>query len=225
MANVIMDSDGHASKKAKTHEAHLIPGLSSRVFGFPNSIITKLKYCDVQILTSTTGAVARQDYRANSIFDPDFTNTGHQPMWRDNYAAIYDQYVVIGSKITVQFTHVSAATTGVMVVGIHTDDDSSGSSNLTTMMELNNTVWRQIGPTGSRSDSCTLVGTFEPLEMFGVDAKDDGSSATAVGSTPSEEIYYQIFAANAPTNTSICEIAVEIEYTVKFSELTTQVQN
>ena len=227
MASIVADDDmgASANKKYKAHEARLIPGLSSKVFGFPNSIITKLKYVDTYILTSTTGSIARQDFRANSVYDCDSTGAGHQPMYRDTYASVYDQYVVIGSKITVEYCNVSTAANGVMVVGIHTDDDSSSTASLSNMLELNNTIYKQIGPTGSGHDSCVLTSTFEPLEFFGVDGKDDGAASTQVGANPSEEIIYQVFACNAPSNTSICEILVTLEYTVKFSELSTQSQN
>ena len=96
--------DGDA-KRHKSHEAHMIPGLSPRVFGFPNSIITTLKYVDTYLLVSTAGAVTYQVMSANGIFDPDLTSTGHQPLYRDNYAAIYDVYTVLGSKCIVRYAN------------------------------------------------------------------------------------------------------------------------
>ena len=52
------DTDMGGPAKAKMHEAQMIPGVDGyRVFGFPNSIITKLRYCDQFRVTSTAGAV------------------------------------------------------------------------------------------------------------------------------------------------------------------------
>ena len=48
----------------------------------------------------------------NSLFDPDFTGTGHQPYYFDQFATIYQRYTVIGSKLTATFTPIPAAING-----------------------------------------------------------------------------------------------------------------
>lgn len=212
-----------SNKRAKTHEAQLIPGVDGRrIFGFPNSIITKMRYCTSVPLTGTSGARGLNTFAANGIFDCDITNTGHQPMYRDTYASIYDQYTVIGSKITVTFL---PRTAGICtIVGITGDDDTAISSNVETLMEQNNSVTAGMGPPGS--PVVTLSSTFEPLMAFGVDTKDDGFSATSVGSNPTEVFMFAVWAASASLgDTIVCDAKVEIEYTVKFAELQTPVQN
>lgn len=219
-----MDTDGGKThNKRGTHEAHLIPGVDgSRIFGFPNSIITKLRYCTYLDLTGTGGVVQANNYAANGCYDPDVTGTGHQPMFFDNYTNLYDQYAVIGSKITV--TYAPAVTTLPHFVGITGDDDTSTSTNLETLMELNNSISTMVG--GAGASPVTLTQTFEPLEMFGVDAKDDGSSSTSTGANPSELWVFKVWAIPADVATlSHCYCRVEIDYTVKFSELKTQTQN
>lgn len=207
---------------AKSHEAHLIPGLNSRVFGFPNSIITKLRYAEVLPVTSTTGAVTHRVFAANGIFDPYLTGVGHQPMYRDTYAGIYDQYTVIGSKFTCTF--VPRTVTNGFLVGVCGDDDSSFTTTLTTIMEQNNSQSAAIG--NLAAGSVTLTQTFEPLRDFGVATKDDGYSATSVGSNPNELWCISAWVATIDgATTDICDIYVDIEYTVKFSELQTPTSN
>lgn len=222
MTDTIMTGQGEA-KRHKSHEAHLIPGVDGRkIFGFPNSIITKLRYCTYLDLTGTGGVVQANIFAANGIFDPDISGGGHQPLYRDTYAGIYNHYTVIGSKITV--TYAPAVATLPHYIGITGDDDSSTSTNLETLMEQNNAVSTMVG--GAGSHPVTLTSTFEPLDAFGVDTKDDGSSATAVGSNPSELWCYKVWAIPADVATlSHCYCRIEIEYTVKFAELTTPTQN
>lgn len=218
-------SGDHAeTNRGKHHEAHLIPGIDGhRIWGFPNSIITKIRYADVLSLSSAAGARAINVYAANGIFDPDITGIGHQPMYRDQYAGLYDQYVVIGSKITVQYA--PSSITVPMLCGIAGDDDSSISATVDTLMEQNNSVSLLANCAGSKT--YFLEQTFEPLAQFGVDAKDDGASATAVGSNPSELWCYGVWVATADPGAAatVCQIKVEIEYTVKFTELQTPTQN
>jgi hypothetical protein len=234
ISNFSMDSAGGSStqsgavnneaKKRKLHEAQLIPGLSpGKQWGFPNSIITKLRYASLIQLNSTTiTPLARHLFRCNSCFDPDFTGVGHQPLYYDSYTAIYDQYVVIGAKITVDYMCTSTGQSAL--IGIAVDDDSTATTNIDTILEANNSISTTLGPLGT--DHMTLVSTFEPQEMFGVDAKSDGSSQTAVGSNPSEESYWVLFSYPEDGSTAHnVRAKINIEYTVKFSELKTPIQS
>ena len=219
------DVSERAAKRAKNHEAHMIPGLEPRkIYGFPNSIITKMRYCDVLSLSGTTGAIATNAFRANSIFDPDSSGVGHQPLYHDTYAAIYDQYVVLGSKITVTFLSRTGAV--CFLAGIVCDDDSTFSSTTSTRLEQNNSVTIGCGPVTSGCEVNTLTATFSPYEAFGVDATDDGSSSTSFGSNPTEEWFYGVWIQAADAgSTTVVDIKVEIEYTVKCSELKTPTQS
>lgn len=218
----VMDDDTHVDKKAKLHEAHMIPGVDGqRIYGFPNSIITKLRYCTTYQQTSTGGAIVSNVFAANGIYDPDISGVGHQPMWRDNYAAIYNNYVVLGSKITAMYGVGSNTSNLIGIVG---DDDSSTSATADTRCEMNNAVSLLTG-WGSASDPKTLTATFDPMMAFGVAAKDDGQSATSNGSNPVQLYCYHVWAQPQTTSDVIFTIKVEIEYTVKFTELITQVQN
>lgn len=221
--SIIEDDAMDGWRKPKTHEAHMIPGVDgSRIFGFPNSIITKLRYCTVTTLTGTGGARALNAFAANGIYDPDITGVGHQPMYRDTYASIYNHYKVLGSKITVTWLPRTGAE--CLIMGIAGGDDASFSSTPDTLREQNNSISRGQGPPGS--DITTLTATFEPLSAFGVDVKDDGASTTPNGANPTELWCWGVWAAAANgSSTIVCDAFIEIEYTVKFAELVDPTQS
>lgn len=221
-----IEEEAESFNRHKSHEAHMIPGLhNDRIFGFPNSIITKLRYCDLGSFTSTLGSTSFQVFSANGIFDPDISGVGHQPMWRDNYANIYNSYTVIGSKVT--FTVVQLSSTFVAapwIITVNGDDNSTISTTAATRMESNNAASVLLDPRGGLG-SVTLTSTFEPLMAFGVATKDDGASLTTVGTNPAEQWYYGFAGATLDSSTSTVYWKVEIEYTVKFAELASQAQN
>jgi len=221
-----MEVDSGAAKRHKSqHEARMIPGLGPLEYGFPNSIITKIRYCDEFSYNSNLAGVASNIWRANGIFDPDYTNIGHQPLYRDNFAAIYDFYTVLGSKITVHFQSESA-TLGAFV-GIVGSDTPSISTTRATLREMNNAVSTIIGSVNNGSKTLTM--TYSPEEQLGANVKDDSSSMTSVGADPTAgegQYYYGVWAATADS-ASTCKITVqiEIEYTVKFTYLSKPTQN
>lgn len=220
-----MEVDSVATKRQKRQsEAQMIPGLGALEYGFPNSIITQLRYCDYMQLNSTSGASTSQLYRANGIFDPDYTNVGHQALYRDAYAAIYDYYTVLGSKMTVTFQSRSA-TLG-FIVGLQGSDTPTLTSTVSTWMEQNNGVHTIIGP--QNSGSKTLFITYSPTENLGSDVKDDNSSLTAVGSDPGsgQAYYFGILAAvEDAVSTGQVTVMIEVEYTVKFCTLSKRAQD
>lgn len=214
---------GHKRHKTE-HEAKLIPGVTGDggQYGFPNEIITKIRYCDLLTLHSISGAMAVNYFSASGIYDPDITNVGHQPMFRDNYAAIYDLYVVLGSKITVHWTPFNVVQN--WVCGVTVDDNASISTVLPTKMEANNSEWGLLSMGGSGPMTTTEV--YTPAQ-YGVEVKDDGYSMNPVGVNPTVGQSYGVWAhaIDATITDQYVNLTVEIEYTVKFAQLSTQAQN
>lgn len=65
--------------------------------GFADSVITKLVYTSPYNV-SDGGAVTQRNrqWNVNSLYDPDLTGTGTQPMGFDQLATIYNKYQVFG---------------------------------------------------------------------------------------------------------------------------------
>jgi hypothetical protein len=67
--------------------------------------VVKLPYYFQRHIVQGPGLLASHQFRINSLYDPDLTGGGHQPLGRDTYSAIYDYYKVLETHVHV--THVS----------------------------------------------------------------------------------------------------------------------
>lgn len=76
----------------------------------PDRLFVPLKYSQ-RIVMGTAGSPVVQVFRGNSIYDPDYTGTGTQPMLYDAYSALYSRYRVRASKI---FAETFPVTNGVL---------------------------------------------------------------------------------------------------------------
>ena len=76
---------------------------------FPPRFKAKLRYHTTVTLTSTAGAVASHVFRANGMYDPDVTSTGHQPAGFDQMMLSYNHFVVTGAHIWVSFHNNTSA--------------------------------------------------------------------------------------------------------------------
>lgn len=86
--------------------------------GFPNSMLVRMKYVQSVVLNPDGIAPVLYQFRCNSIYDPDYTGTGHQPRSSDEFAQIYKHYNVISSKITVRCNPSTSTNTVPCVWGV-----------------------------------------------------------------------------------------------------------
>lgn len=217
---------GNPTSRAKKsrYEPRAIANVLNRrnIYGFPDSTITRVRYVDNLTLTSTSNALAKTVFRMNSLYDPDYTNTGHQPLYYDQLSALYGKYTVLGSKIKVYASYTAATagsgSVGPVLVGIVGDDDASASSTLTTLQETSTSVYRQlIRQDGGGKEYLTL--TYSPMKNLGLPADDDTVGAS-VSTNPTSAYYAVVYVQDLGLSTaSSVMLTCEIEYTVKFSRL------
>lgn len=106
--------------------------------GVPRKAIVTLKYCDTFHGASAIGSPYQQIFKANSLYDPDATGTGHQPYLLDQLCggvstSFFSYYQVNKCKIIIEGSANSAGT-GCAQVGIWSTRKSS--SSYTTPWQL-----------------------------------------------------------------------------------------
>lgn len=102
---------------------------------FPDSKWVMHKYATRLVLpAAAAGLTQGYTFRANGLYDPDYTGGGHQPMYRDELAAQYDKYTVVSSWIKVTFVpDVSNATPAI--VNLALDDTAGWETNHSIVLE------------------------------------------------------------------------------------------
>jgi len=170
-------------------------------------------------LVSVSGSIGKQVIYLNSTYDPDNTGTGHQPLYRDTYAAIYDQYAVVSATLTVTFV-INAAQ--ACIVGAVVEDDNTTSSSVTTLMEQNLGEHRLVPMATGSPNTHTFTVKWDCKRDLGIDPYASESYKTAVGSNPTEVasmLLYAVPADGAASTTTFANIT--LEQVVLWTELTT----
>lgn len=178
--------------------------------GFPSTLYTKLKYVERILITNTSGAIGTHRFSGNSIFDPNYEVGGHQPYYYDQYAAIYNNYYVSGSKITFR-----ASTTNSVAVNmtVRATPDSTAIADLDLEMERPGALTKQIN--AYRPQTFKMYRSSN--RVFGVKTKDEIAYSGLGNASPSDQWFWQI--ATQPsdeTQTTYSYIYVSIVYYVKF---------
>ncbi|WP_445779496.1 hypothetical protein, partial [Shewanella sp.] len=158
----------------------------------PDATVVKLKYCDdLNISVPATVNGANYLIRCNSIYDPDSSSVGHQPLGHDQWSAFYQRYVVTKATLTATFKSSTGDPTYGSNVGICIIANPGETIGLPdTFMENNrtsyayNTKWT--GPS-------RITKVFHPNLFFGNDnIIDDDSKGALFGANPADQAYFQM---------------------------------
>lgn len=187
--------------------------------GIPRNRVSTMRYSDLYTLTSTTGVIAYQIMNANSVYDPDATGVGHQPISYDIMAQLYNHYTVIGSKVKVEFidSGASSDSPGVCGVFLH-DEDASPYSSVDSFQEARKGQSKVIQ--GGHSRPIVVHGKFSAKKFFNIkDIKDNISRIGAgIASNPSDRGCFIIWYATADGSTNTMTARVTVDYLVSWSE-------
>jgi len=197
----------------QSKKAPLVKPLRYRSAGFPEQMTMKLKYAENIRHTITAGFV-QYVWRANGIYDPNVTGTGHQPMYFDQMMALYNHFVVISSHI--RATPFTGAVVDLMFAG-YIDDDATGTTTMTTAIEKPGSHVEAGIPSQYRLMPIDLYWKSE--NAFGKDIMANSELHGTAAADPTEQSYY-IFALGDPAagTTSNVDVAYEIWYDVVFFE-------
>lgn len=192
--------------------------------GLPQKVIVKHRYVDTIPLTSLSGALTLMAYRANGMYDPQYAVGGHQPMYFDQYSALYNHYTVIGSKI--KYTVAPAATSyPPFTVAAYLDDDATTvPANVNAIAEQTQGSRILVFPTGGTA-ARRLGLRFSAKRVFGGSILGNTDLQGSPSSDPVEASYYMFALQAAPASNAGVTVTVTIEYVAIWSELKDQAQS
>jgi hypothetical protein len=162
-------------------------------------------------------------FRLNSLFDPDFTGTGVQPLGYDQFSALYGRYAVTLARFDVTF----ANTTSLPIrVGFIISPQST--------LPANSAVWSMqpfsrsttLGPVGSGKDVMTLNGSSSFYKEFGVTKRqfqDDADFSASTSSSPVRILYLHLYTFGLTSaGNATCNSFLRLNMTSELSQAVSQ---
>lgn len=159
--------------------------------GFPHTVLAKLRYAASGTFTLTAGNLAIAVFRANGPYDPDQSGIGHQPMYFDQYAAMYSYMVVYGCSISMTFVPYTAYGNPYNVfcgIRLYHNATLINYNNPQSLIEQGNFRYRIMNTSSTSKNSTAYVKHYYSLKKYFKqsypDAIDFGST---VSSNPDSE--------------------------------------
>lgn len=159
------------------------------------------------------GSAVSHVYRLNSLFDPDFTGAGHQPMGFDQMASLYNTYRVYSVSFRVTFRNTNA---NRAIVGLMVSQDSFLPISVNQNQELPRNRWRVLDAqdaTGNSKNETTINYSLKPWRFMNIRYKEDIYQAPT-GSNPAEQSFMHIWIG--PTSLSVNLAGINLTVRISF---------
>lgn len=197
--------------------------LSTNSVGFPNRFPTKLMYVASYNQTNALGVQTTQVFTMNGMFDVDITSIGHQPMYYDQFADLYTNYLVYGCLVDITAIPANEEAWELILRGSNTNDSSSytieamrehkgvvrrlvtGNTNITRIKKYYN-IPRYLGKT---------ITTLRDSPLYNV----------ANTSNPSDLLYWNLTAQTLSGAVASIYIEYRITYYCEWTQLRGQIQS
>lgn len=206
------------AKRRKAQSKALIGGLLS---GSTNSRAkwtrARLVYSDFFQLDPSIGSLnAVKVFTTNGLYDPDHSGSGHQPAGFDQYMGLYNEYVVVASKIKVQATNHNSGQE--LVLGVAFNDLATTSTDIREYVE--NGACKTAMMTRNSNDVATLYHSCNMRTVSTQDIFAESNFTGGAAANPADTHYWHVFTGNpfSGGDPSPISIAVQIEYDTYFRD-------
>ncbi len=174
---------------------------------FPDKYICKLRYSDTKDLAGA--GVQQHVYRSNSLFDPDLTGAGHQPMGFDELNNFYNFYTVTAFKTACTFINEGPTECAVAITPTNT---SPTFNNINQVKEISRSRYTILNAADSGGSIRKLSHYFKNNVIAGVTSSKYNSEenySSIFGDNPSQQVFCSYTAEEAGAGT--CDVKVEID--------------
>lgn len=176
----------------------------------------KFHYYDTNVLNPTAvGGNLNYIYRLSSIFDPDFTGVGHQPLGHDQVSQLFERYQVW--KVDFIITFVNRDGTNNQRVGYRISDAGTGTTNVDTNWENGMSEVTLIGRGGGH-DKAVFRGSVLLNDVHGISYKQymgNDDYGAPFGQNPQEEGYLFVCADGLGIDTGEIDFTIKLVYHTK----------
>jgi hypothetical protein len=163
------------------------------------------------------GNMASYQFRVNSIFDPNYTGTGHQPLGHDQWATFYNRYRV--RKMTYRITFTNFSGSEESEVALEMRPNSTIGTSYDTVREGPLCVYKSIlGIAGSNNAIRETTGVCDIAKIRGIDPRRvllESDFQAVFGNNPPIECFLNIAMQNQDVGTAVTiRVRVDLTYHV-----------
>lgn len=186
--------------------------------GFPERVVMTHKYSQAFSWTASTGSLSTYQFGCNNLVQPNITQsgTGHQPYLFDQMAALYNQYTVIGSKISFTVSPRQTAEDSFRICAYIEDDTSITPTNLNTLVEQSRSQVKYFAPDAQAVK--TVSAKWSAKRAFGGSVLANNDLAATSAGSPNLQQFFTLGIQGDGVATIDVHVMANIEYITIWAE-------
>lgn len=210
-------------KRSRKTKSAVVPATFSV---FPSRLQTTLPYADQFNLQGTALSAVfgtERSFRLNSLYDPDFTSTGHQPYGFDQITPFYAKYLV--HSVDVQVTFTDPGGDGLFVgayVKAYDDTSTLTNASISQAIERPTVFCKALNDSGRQVVVYRKrINCWEALGLTKAQYDNNWQqTAASTAANPNIVPYFSIAVAdaNASSPALTCKVSIEMKFHCTFWE-------
>jgi hypothetical protein len=197
------------------------PGYTMTSFQNPIGMRLTTRVTYSEVIPYATVAFVDYQFRLNSLFDPNYTGTGHQPKGFDQLAAFYQRYRVYRVHWKISWVNTSGGATNPTILAVVPTNSASGYSSITDAMEAFHANWIV-----TRDAQVPLNNTIKgQIDLPLLNGKSrvayaaDDTTQSLTSASPSEVLQLHVVANTFDNSTALAGYAVvQLWFDTEFSD-------
>lgn len=187
----------------------------TKSFPLSKKFTFKTRYVEIGTFNPSLGIPQTKVFNMSSLYDPDTTGIGHQPIGFDQIMPMYDHFVVIGARARIQFAN-QAENSQLCLINIK--DNQTVSTNIQETIENGLSRYLLINAKGG-DDLKTLSMNYSAKKFFGKSPMDGDKYQGSINNNPTENAYLHVTVdpSGAGTDNQL-KYMITIEYIAILSE-------
>lgn len=190
----------------------------SATYPLSNKFTFRTRYVELdQVLDpGIAGIPVNRIYRLNSLFDPNYSGAGHQPIGFDQIMPMYDHYTVIGARVKITASNLDRDPQRVI---LQIKDGVTTSTNIAEMMENGRTRSLMLSGSDAGGSTKNITVNYSAKGFFGRNPMDSDKQQGNISSSPLEGAFLHITVAPIEADNSGKVIfTITIEYIAILTE-------
>lgn len=182
----------------------------------PNRMIVKMRYSDQATLDANSISASTYTYTLNGLYDPDISGSGHQPMGFDQFSGLYQQYKVLGAKVTIEACGPPVTTLSEQYIGIQFHENASyAPANIVQIIERGR---ERHAVLGGQNNKTRLTMFWSAKKWYGKINYSGFTTAGTISANPTELAYVSAFVTRAENgeNPDPMTYVITIDYIVEW---------
>lgn len=183
----------------------------------PDRCRTNLRYVEGLAYRVPGSSADVYSYNLNSVFDPNLSGTGHQPMGFDQLKALYGRYRVYSCKYKVRFFVANVGPTVCAVTP--TNETTSFVSIPQDALETTGSKYGSINnitAVGSVATPIVLSGKVNLMSLYGAKDMQSDRYQALISADPTETAILHLLCWSIDNQNLIWTFLIELEYDVEF---------